>query len=122
MLDDTLYGGTYSLDVYLEILFGLKNKEEIFTAFHTICARNAIEDYNIPKDFIKFYLDAETEKQKSQIQKIAELFLICFKVNDETTQRELEKFFNKLPLHAEVQNEMFFRLKMACKLEVDDNE
>lgn len=70
----------------------------------------------------KFYLDAETEKQKSQIQKIAELFLICFKVNDETTQRELEKFFNKLPLHAEVQNEMFFRLKMACKLEVDDNE
>ena len=53
---------------------------------------------------------------------IAELFLICFKVNDETTQRELEKFFNKLPLHAEVQNEMFFRLKMACKLEVDDNE
>ena len=50
------------------------------------------------------------------------LFLICFKVNDETTQRELGKFFNKLPLHAEVQNEMFFRLKMACKLEVDDNE
>ena len=45
-----------------------------------------------------------------------------FKVNDETTQRELGKFFNKLPLHAEVQNEMFFRLKMACKLEVDDNE
>ena len=122
MLDDTLYGGTYNLDIYLEILFGLKNKEEIFTAFHTICARNAIEDYNIPKDFIKFYLDAETEKQKSQIQKIAELFLICFKVNDETTQRELGKFFNKLPLHAEVQNEMFFRLKMACKLEVDDNE
>ena len=69
MLDDTLYGGTYNLDIYLEILFGLKNKEEIFTAFHTICARNVIEDYNIPKDFIKFYLDAETEKQKSQIQK-----------------------------------------------------
>ena len=43
-------------------------------------------------------------------------------MTDETTQRELEKFFNKLPLHAEVQNEMFFRLKMACKLEVDDNE
>ncbi len=74
----------------LELLFGLKNKEEIFTAFHTICARNAIEDYNIPKDFIKFYLDAETEKQKSQIQKIAELFLLCFKVNDDTSRGSLK--------------------------------
>ena len=53
------------------------------------------------------------QKQKNKnrkFKKIAELFLICFKVNDETTQRELENLI-KLPLHAEVQNEMFFRFE-----------
>ena len=44
MLDGTVYGGIYNLDIYLEILFGLKNKEAILNAFDKINARNNRDD------------------------------------------------------------------------------
>lgn len=50
MLDGTLYGGIYNLDIYLGILFGLKNKDAILNTFHTISARNNMDDRFIPED------------------------------------------------------------------------
>ena len=80
MLDGTLYGGIYNLDIYLGILFGLKNKDAILNTFHTISARNNMDDRFIPEDFIKYYNELSDSERKLQIQKIAELFLLCFKV------------------------------------------
>lgn len=92
MLDGTLYGGIYNLDIYLGILFGLKNKDAILNTFHTISARNNMDDRFIPEDFIKYYNELSDSERKLQIQKIAELFLLCFKLHDKDKQEELEDF------------------------------
>lgn len=122
MLDGTLYGGIYNLDIYLDILFGLKNKDAIFNAFHKINARNNMDNRFIPEDFIQYYIRLEDSENKLQIQRVAELFLLCFKLYDADTQEELEDFFYNLVTHDKVQNEMIFRMKEACDLEVRDYE
>lgn len=122
MLDGTLYGGLYNLDIYLDILFGLKNKDAIFNAFHKISVHNNRDNRFIPQDFIKYYVTLTDSEHKLQIQKIAELFLVCFKLYDADVQEELEKFFYNLPTHDKVQSEMIFKMREACGLEVSDYE
>lgn len=122
MLEGTLYGGVFDLEVYLDILFGLRDKDEILKAFSKISARNFRDDYFIPQDFISLYEKITESERKLQIQKIAELFLMCFKMHDEDVQEELEDFFNNLPTHNEVQYEMNIRMIEACGLEVNDYE
>ena len=122
MLDGTLYGGIYNLDIYLGILFGLKNKDAILNTFHTISARNNMDDRFIPEDFIKYYNELSDSERKLQIQKIAELFLLCFKLHDKDKQEELEDFFYNLPTHDKVQNDMILEMRIACGLEVKDYE
>lgn len=122
MLDGTLYGGIYNLDIYLDILFGLKNKDEIINAFHKINARNNMDNRFIPEDFIQYYIRLEDLENKLQIQRVAELFLLCFKLHDANVQEELEDFFYNLETHDKVLNEMIFRMKEACGLEVRDYE
>ena len=102
MLDGTLYGGIYNLDIYLGILFGLKNKDAILNTFHTISARNNMDDRFIPEDFIKYYNELSDSERKLQIQKIAELFLLCFKLHDKDKQEELEDYFYNLPTHDKI--------------------
>ena len=116
MLDGTLYGGIYNLDIYLGILFGLKNKDAILNTFHTISARNNMDDRFIPEDFIKYYNELSDSERKLQIQKIAELFLLCFKLHDKDKQEELEDFFYNLPTHDKVQNDMILEMRIAIKL------
>lgn len=122
MLDGTLYGGIYNLDTYLDILLGLKNEDAIKTAFHMICTRNAFEECFIPKDFISYYDKLADSEHKLQIQRIAELFLLCFKLHDSDTQEELEDFFYNLPTHDKVKNEMILKMRVACGSEVSDYE
>lgn len=122
MLDGTLYGGIYNLDIYFDILFGLKNKDAILNAFHKISARNNRDDRVIPEDFIQYYNVLTDPEHKLQIQKIAELFLLCFKLHDADVQEELEDFFYNLPTHDKVQREMIFKMREACDLEVSDYE
>lgn len=122
MLDGTLYGGIYNLDIYLEILFGLKNKDAIFNAFHKINARNSRDDRFIPEDFVQYYIALEDLENKLQIQKIAELYLLCFKLYDVEIQEKLEDFFYNLSTHDKVQREMIFKMREACGLEVSDYE
>ncbi len=104
MLDGTLYGGIYNLDIYLDILLGLKNEHAIITAFQTICTRNTFEECFIPKDFISYYDKLADSENKLQIQRIAELFLLCFELHDSDTQEELEDFFYNLPTHDKAKN------------------
>lgn len=122
MLDGTLYGGIYNLDIYLDILFGLKNKDAILNAFHKINARNNMDNRFIPEDFIQYCIRLEDSEKKLQIQRVAELFLLCFKSHDTDVQEELKDFFYNLATHDKVQNEMIFRMKEACGLEVGDYE
>ena len=107
---------------YLDILFGLKNKDAILNAFHKINARNNMDNRFIPEDFIQYCIRLEDSEKKLQIQRIAELFLLCFKLHDADVQEELEDFFYNLATHDKVQNEMIFRMKEACGLEVGDYE
>lgn len=122
MLDGTLYGGIYNLDIYLDILFGLKNKDAILNAFHKINARNNMDNRFIPEDFIQYCIRLEDSEKKLQIQRVAELFLLCFKSHEADVQEELKDFFYNLATHDKVQNEMIFRMKEACGLEVGDYE
>ena len=122
MLDGTLYGGIYNLDIYLDILFGLKNKDAILNAFRKISARNNRDDRFIPGDFIQYYNKLADPERKLQIQKVAELFLMCFELHNADTQEELEEFFFQLPSHDRVQREMAFKMREACDFEVSDYE
>lgn len=122
MLDGTLYGGIYNLDIYLDILFGLKNKDAILNAFRKISARNNRDDRFIPDDFIQYYNKLADPERKLQIQKVAELFLMCFELHNADTQEELEEFFFQLPSHDRVQREMAFKMREACDFEVSDYE
>jgi hypothetical protein len=122
MLDGTLYGGIYNLDIYLDILFGLKNKDAILNAFRKISARNNRDDRFIPDDFIQYYNKLADPERKLQIQKVAELFLMCFELHNADTQEELEDFFFKLPSHDRVQCEMAFKMREACGIEASDYE
>lgn len=122
MLDGTLYGGIYNLDIYLDILFGLKNKDAILNAFRKISARNNRDDRFIPSDFIQYYNKLADPERKLQIQKVAELFLMCFELHNADTQEELEEFFFQLPSHDRVQREMAFKMREACDFEVSDYE
>lgn len=122
MLDGTLYGGIYNLDIYLDILFGLKNKDAILNAFRKISALNNRDDRFIPDDFIQYYNKLADPERKLQIQKVAELFLMCFELHNADTQEELEEFFFQLPSHDRVQREMAFKMREACDFEVSDYE
>lgn len=122
MLDGMLYGGIYNLDIYLDILFGLKNKDAILNAFRKISARNNRDDRFIPGDFIQYYNKLADPERKLQIQKVAELFLMCFELHNADTQEELEEFFFQLPSHDRVQREMAFKMREACDFEVSDYE
>lgn len=114
MLGGTLYGGIYNLNIYLDILLGLKNKDVILDAFHTICTRNTFEECFIPKDFISYYDKLTDSEHKLQIQRVAELFLLCFELRDSDAQEELEDYFYSLTTHDEIKNEMITKMRLAC--------
>lgn len=122
MLAGTLYGGIYNLDIYLDILFGLKNKDAILNAFHKISVRNIRDGQYIPENFIQYYNKLTESERKMQIQKVAELFLLCFKLRDVDMQEELEEFFYNLSTHNKVRREMIFKIREACGIEVSDYE
>lgn len=114
MLDGTLYGGTYDLGIYLDIVFGLKNKDAICRTLHTVIVRNSWNNRYIPQDLIKYYNQLIVPERKLQIQRIAELLLICFRFGDTAVQQELEDFFYSLTSHDKVQEEMMLRIRETC--------
>lgn len=108
--------------MFLWSLITVKKYYDILNTFHTISARNNMDDRFIPEDFIKYYNELSDSERKLQIQKIAELFLLCFKLHDKDKQEELEDFFYNLPTHDKVQNDMILEMRIACGLEVKDYE
>lgn len=74
----------------------------------------------IPENFIQYCNKLTESERKMQIQKVAELFLLCFKLRDVDMQEELEEFFYNLPTHNKVRREMIFKIREACGIEVSD--
>lgn len=119
MLEGTIYVGLYDLDTYLDVLFGLEAEDAILNAFREVIAQNTFDRGFEPEDFITYHRKLATQKPAGalQIQKVAELFLCCFQLNDGYVQAQLEEYFYHLPKHNMVQQEMIARMRKACYLE-----
>lgn len=116
MLDGTLYDGIYNLDIYLDILLGMKDRDVILNAFNKIISCNTIDRNFIQEDFIKYHkkLVDTVPTRALQIQKVVELFLCCFKLKKTDVQEHLIEYFYSLPTHDKVQQEMITRMRKAC--------
>ena len=117
MLKGTVLDGVYDLDTYLDILFSIRDKECMRKAFASMKARNSWDDYYMPGNLKDIHQDL-VEKNSAgaeQVQRIAELFLICFRLYDPNEQLLLEKYFENLPNHQGVREQMLKRLKSIYK-------
>lgn len=117
-LQGTLYNDVINLDTYLNILFGLGDKDKICKVFSEIISDDMEESF-YPEDFIIYHrhLIAKESDKAKQIQKVAELFLICFELRDSDMQNKLHDYFYGLSTHDKVQKEMFDKMKEACNME-----
>lgn len=117
MLKGTMLGGENNLDTYLDILFGIHDKDRMRKAFGTIKARSSYDDYYMPGNLEKIHHDLFEKNilAAEQIQRIAELFLICFKLDDPDEQLLLEDYFKSLPNHQVVHDQMFDRIKASLE-------
>lgn len=121
MLQGTLYNGTPDIDTYFDIIFSLKNKDKIYAVLREIIARDMDEGFYV-EDFLIYHkrLTSEGNKKSEQIQKLAELFLLCFKLRDNDMQNKLHEYFDNMSTHHEIKREMTERMKEACALEEND--
>lgn len=125
-LFDTLMEGTVNarendLDDYLDILLGLKAKDDILKAFYESVARIPLENKSVPECLIdadKMLRDTAPHKA-TQIQKVAELFLLCFEMKDKQMQRKLTEYFVGLPNHDAVRQEVLLQFRTACEVNAD---
>ena len=76
------------------------------------------KNWTFDTHIIKYYNKLSDSERKLQIQKIAELFLLCFELHDTDKQEELEDFFCNLPTHDKVQSDMILEMSIACGFEV----
>lgn len=117
---DTLLLGTMldmenDLDKYLDILFGLRDKEAIISAFQTMHAHTFDESVDLPLDLIKHHKEVLVKEPRhaEHIQQVAELYMLMFRLNDKERQRQMESYFSKLPNHKAVKEKMLERLIAA---------
>lgn len=122
MLDGTLYGGIYSLEIYLDILFGLKERDAMLNAFSVIDTDDRTGKRFDPEEFIQYYIELEDPKNKLHIQETAELYLLCFELHDANKQKKLEKFFYSLPTHGKVQEKMLSKMRAVWSSEAGNYE
>lgn len=117
---DTLLLGTMlnmenDLDKYLDILFGLRDRKAIISAFQTMPAHAFDESVDLPLDLIKHHKELLVRERKhaEQIQQVAELFMLMSRSNGDEKQRQMESYFSKLPNHKAVKEKMLERLIVA---------
>ena len=118
MLKGTLFNSTPDLDMYFNIIFNLRNIDKITAVLNEIIAEYMEDGFKADHFLIyhKRLIDEGSDKAE-QIQKLAELFLICFKLNDRDMQNKLHNYFYNLPTHNKAKEEMIERMSEACNLE-----
>lgn len=118
-LNNTIYMGANDLDDYIDILFGMETYEQMCNAFLQITDFNGFTDKKIPQNLTRIHrgINEQSPEGARQIQKIAELFLLCFTFNNDTLLREFTGYFESLSDHEEIKNEMLHKLKQHYRLE-----
>lgn len=124
MLKGTIYGGVYDLDTYLDILFGIHDTNRMLAAFKTMNVRNSLDRYYLPKNLKDIHkkLSKKNNFAALQVQQIAELFLIYFKLTDPNEQYLFEQYFCNLPNHKNVCRKMLDRIKESSRRGKADEE
>lgn len=103
-----------NLDVYYDILFSIRNKTAIIQAYKTIANIDGM-----PVDLIYQHrlLVPDYPDRALQVQRAAELFMGMFSLHDANKERVFHAYFESLPTHETVKNEMRNRLFEAIQEE-----
>lgn len=114
-LTGTQVGLSTDLNLYFDILFGLKDKEVIIRVYRAMVAHAELAGIDLPFDLIPAHRNIVSKHpdRALQIQKAAELFMIMFRVDDAEREFELQDYFGNLSNHEEIKNEMRLRLLQA---------
>ena len=107
--EGTLYGGVYNINTFLYILFGIRDLKVI----SSVISDAFFNPYNSmvsPIDLIKCHYDNDNTEKKQQIQMVAELFLLFYKMGDKEKQKKLEDYFYNLENHMEIMQSLKERL------------
>lgn len=114
MLKGTINGSIYNLNTYLDILFGIHDADSLKVASRTMRVRNSFDGYlpgkieDVHRELLKTNPHAAM-----QVQQVAELFLLFFKLQDPDEQFLLEDYFCNLPEHTNVHDEMLRRINIC---------
>ena len=116
MLKGTINGSIYNLDTYLEILFGIHNVDSFSAVSKTISVRNYIDEY-LPERIEDIHREIYKSNSYAamQVQRVVELFLILFKLQDSDEQFLLEDYFYNLPEHIMIHDEMLYRINTCLR-------
>ena len=113
MLNGTIHGGVYDLNTYLDILFRIQDINSMKAAFKTMIAYNSISNYYLPVGLIKIHESlCECESNAAmQVQRVAEFFLIIFKMKDQNKEDRLKNYFYNLSNHNDVYEAMMEKIR-----------
>ena len=119
--EGTLYDGVYNINTFLYILFGIRDLKVI----SSVISDAFFNPYNSmvsPVDLIKCHYDNDNTEKKQQIQMVAELFLLFYKMGDKEKQKKLEDYFYSLENHMEIMQSLAERLRRLISIEDDEDE
>lgn len=126
-LFDTLFYGTLTgmendLEEYLDILFGFDNIEDILEVFKQMVCYSDYLGIDMPLDLVNYHRELVSKpdgaKKAYQIQEIAELFLLLFSLRDHVKDHDLRRYFELLPDHEQVKQQIQNRLNEAIRNEM----
>ena len=116
MLDGTISGTHLDLKEYVDILLNLKDLKAFQEAFGKMMSHGSLLAYEYPQDLEIWHrrmIESDETEKAYQIQWVAEMFLLCFKLHDRQIQERMEEYFYSLPTHMIVDEEVRSRLTYA---------
>jgi hypothetical protein len=110
------------LEEYLDILFGFDNIEDILEVFKQMVCYSDYLGIDMPLDLVNYHRELVSKpdgaKKAYQIQEIAELFLLLFSLRDHVKDHDLRRYFELLPDHEQVKQQIQNRLNEAIRNEM----
>lgn len=108
-LEGTMLGLSNNLDLYFDILFGLKDLELIGKTYSQMIVKSYDNSVQLPYDLIKYHKDIcdKYPYRALQIQKAAEVYMLLFDIEErEKEDFEIICYFGSLPEHDKLREEM----------------
>ena len=115
LLAGTIYGLPNDLNLYFNILFGIKDQEDIIKIYQTMSEDSFLANTDLPLDLVQIHKDLNEKypERAVQVQMAAELFLGLFILHDSNYENELKNYFYTLQNHEQIYNEMKTRFEQA---------